>query len=32
MPYPGNILGQVGRGPEQPGLVEDISAHCRRLD
>ena len=27
---PGNIQGQVGRGSEQPGLVEDIPAHCRR--
>jgi len=31
---PGNIQGQVGRGSEQPGLVEDGSSHCRgvRLD
>jgi len=28
-PIPGNIQGQVGRGSEQPGLVEDVSAHCR---
>jgi len=28
-PIPGNIQGQVGRGSEQPGLVEDIPAHCR---
>jgi len=33
-PTPGNIQGQVGRGSEQPGLVEDVPAHCRgvRLD
>jgi len=23
------IPGQVGRGSEQPGLVEDVPAHCR---
>jgi len=28
-PVPGNILGQVGWGSEQPGLVEDVPAHCR---
>ena len=28
-PIPGNIPGQVGRGSEQPGLVENIPAHCR---
>jgi len=28
-PNPGNIQGQVGRGSEQPGLVEDVPAHCR---
>jgi len=28
-PIPGNIQGQVGRGSEQPGLVEDVPAHCR---
>jgi len=26
---PGNIQGHVGRGSEQPGLVEDIPARCR---
>jgi len=25
-PIPGNIQGQVGRGSEQPGLVEDVPA------
>jgi len=28
-PIPGNIQGQVGRGFEQPGLVEGVSAHGR---
>ena len=28
-PIPGNIQGQVGGGSEQPGLVEDVPAHCR---
>jgi len=28
-PIPGNIQGQVGRGSEQPGLVEDVPAYCR---
>jgi len=28
-PFPGNIQGQVGRGSEQPGLVEDVPAHCK---
>jgi len=28
-PIPGNIQGQVGQGSEQPGLVEDVPAHCR---
>ena len=28
-PIPGKIQGQVGRGSEQPDLVEDIPAHCR---
>jgi len=28
-PIPGNIQGQVGRGSEQPGRVEDVPAHCR---
>ena len=26
---PGNIQGQFGWGSEQPGLVEDVPAHCR---
>jgi len=25
------IPGQVGRGSEQPDLVEDVPAHCRGL-
>jgi len=29
---PGNIQRQVGWGSEQPHLVEDVPAHCRRLD
>lgn len=31
---PANTEGQVGRGSEQPDLVEDVSAHLRvaRLD
>jgi len=28
-PIPGNIQGQVGQASEQPGLVEDVPAHCR---
>ena len=28
-PIPGNIQGPVGRGSEQPDLVEDVPAHCR---
>jgi len=28
-PIPGNIQGQAGRGSEQPGLGEDVPAHCR---
>jgi len=28
-PIPGNIPGQVGLGSEQPGLVENVPAHCR---
>jgi len=28
-PIPGNIQGQVGWGSEQPGLAEDVPAHCR---
>ena len=31
-PVPGNIQGQIGWGSEQPGLVEDVPAHCRGLD
>jgi len=27
-PITGNIQGQVGRGSEQPDLVEDVPAHC----
>ena len=27
-PDPGNNQGQVGRGSEQPGLVEDVPARC----
>ena len=30
-PIPGNIQGEVGRGSEQPDLVEDVPAHCRRF-
>jgi len=30
-PIPGNIQGQVGRGSEQPDLVEDVPAHCRGI-
>jgi len=28
---PGNILGHVGQGYEQPDPVEDVPAHCRGL-
>jgi len=28
-PIPGNIQSQVGRGSEQPGVVEEVPAHCR---
>jgi len=31
-PVPGNTEGQVGRGSEQPDLVEDVPAHCRELE
>ncbi|KAK4825055.1 hypothetical protein QYF61_023059 [Mycteria americana] len=31
-PVPGNIPGQVGRGSEQPALVEDVPARGRGLD
>ena len=30
-PIPGTIQGQVGRGSEQPDLVEDVPAFCRRV-
>jgi len=30
-PIPGNIQDQVGRGSEQPGIVEDVPAHCRGI-
>jgi len=28
-PIPGDIQGQAEQGSEQPGLVEDVPAHCR---
>ena len=28
-PIAGNIQGQVGRGSEQPGVLQDVPAHCR---
>jgi len=28
---PGNTQSQVGRCSEQPGLVEDVPAHCRGI-
>ena len=28
-PIPGNIQGQLGWHSKQPGLVKDVSAHCR---
>jgi len=28
-PIRGNLQGQVGRGSEQAGLVEDVPADCR---
>ena len=31
-PILGNIQGQVGCGFEQPGLVEDVPAHCRGVE
>ena len=31
-PVPGNIQGQVGWGSEQPDVVKDVPAYCRRLD
>ena len=30
-PLPGSVQGQVGRGFEQPGLVEDVSGDGRRV-
>ena len=30
-PVPGSVQGQVGRGFEQPGLVEVVPAHGRSL-
>jgi len=30
-PIPGNIQSQVGWGPEQLDLVDDVPAHSRRL-
>jgi len=30
-PIPGIFQGQVGQDSEQPGLVEDVAAHCRVL-
>jgi len=27
--FPGRVQGQVGRGFEQPGLVQDVPAHSR---
>jgi len=30
-PIPENIQGQVGWGSEQPGLVDDVPAHCRGI-
>jgi len=31
-PIPGNIQGQVAQGSEQPGLVEDVPAHCMEVE
>lgn len=31
-PIPGSAQGQIGRGLEQPGLVEDVPARCWGLD
>lgn len=28
---PGNSPDQVGRGPEQPELFEDVPTHCREV-
>jgi len=30
-PIPGNPQGQVGWGSEQPDLVKDVCAYCRRF-
>lgn len=30
-PIPKNTQGQLGRGPEQPDLKEDVPAHCRGI-
>jgi len=32
MPHPWKCQGQDGCGFEQPGLVEDVPAHSRRLE
>lgn len=29
---PGNIPGQVEQGSEQPDVVQDVPAHCRRVE
>ena len=31
-PLPGSVQGQVGRGFEQPGLVEGVPAHGRGVE
>ena len=31
-PHPGRVQGQVGRGFEQPGLVEGVPAHGRGVE
>jgi len=31
-PFPVNTEGQVGRGSEQPDLVEDVPPHCRGVE
>jgi len=28
---PGSVQGQLGRDFEQPGLVKDVPAHCRKV-
>ena len=30
-PLPGSVQGQAGQGFEQPGLVEGVAAHGRRV-